>query len=289
LWPQWGVVADSDSRLILDSVFDPRRLGYLESNGVFRRDPVVDCHLPATSIHVGPAWDNHYHWLIDSLPRVFALHHPLVASLPKVVLYVCGQLSEDRARLLAALLPSNVELTPVEPQVRVRVRQFILLPFLAGDCAGYLPRAYHEFFQPRAYAAFDVDPRSLPRRRILVSRSQAPKRRFLNQAELDRALATRGFEVVHLEDLTLREQIMTFAAAEAVVAGHGAGLTNLLFGSACNVLEIFAGRPFAHYRLLAAGLNQPYANVVGSSQEKNADQSVLIPTVLDRLAAMGLN
>lgn len=288
LWPDWGVTVDRESRLVLDSIFDPCRLGHLERNAVFRRYPILNCDEPATTISVGPAWDNHYHWLIDSLPRVMGLHHPLVAALPVVRLFVCGTLSEDRRRMLRALLPSNVEVASVSPRTRIRARRFVLLPFLAGDRAGYLPAAYHDFFRPRAFAEFGVEPAGKPTRRILVSRAGAPKRRIANQTELDEKLATHGFEALRLETLSLSQQMNCFASAEAVVAGHGAGLTNLLFAGCCKVLEIFAGQPLNHYRLLAAGLNQSYGNLVGDKAGKNFDLTAPVPIVLERLATLGV-
>jgi hypothetical protein len=288
-WPHWGTVVDSESRLVLDSVFDVWRLRALERNAIFRRYPIVDCDVAATTISLGPAWDNHYHWLIDSLPRVLGLHHPLVAALPVVRLFVCGKLPEDRQRLLAALLPPNVEVSVVSPRTRIRAKRFVLLPFLASDRAGYLPAAYHQFFQPRAFDAFGVDPPAVPTRRILISREGAPKRRITNQRELEEKLSERRIESVRLESLSLREQMTCFASAELIVAPHGAGLTNLLFASRCKVLEIVSSPPLNHYRLLAAGLNQPYGNLLCDVFSKNADWTVSVPAILDRLDAIGVD
>ena len=50
---------------------------------------------------------------------------------------------------------------------------------------------------------------------------------MLNSDEL--LLKLKGWETVALENLSIREQIKTFAEASHVLAAHGAGLVNLLW------------------------------------------------------------
>lgn len=82
-------------------------------------------------------------------------------------------------------------------------------------------------------------------KKLFISRSRSPNgRQILNEAELVEAvLQPRGFEIVHLENLSLQQQAETLAASRVIVAAHGAGLTNLMFCSpgAC-VLELFSPR-----------------------------------------------
>ena len=42
-------------------------------------------------------------------------------------------------------------------------------------------------------------------------------------------MGLKGWETVTLEDLSIKEQVKTFAEATHIVAPHGAGLTNLLW------------------------------------------------------------
>ena len=66
-----------------------------------------------------------------------------------------------------------------------------------------------------------------PRRKILVLRPGAKTRKLVNSDEL--ILALKGWESVALENMTILEQMKTFAEASHVVAAHGAGLINLLW------------------------------------------------------------
>jgi hypothetical protein len=78
-------------------------------------------------------------------------------------------------------------------------------------------------------------------RRILISRDRGPHPRLTadESALLDRVAEKHGFTKVFFEEMDFAGQRATIANAEAVVAVHGAGLTNLLFASdRTKVLEI---------------------------------------------------
>ena len=76
-----------------------------------------------------------------------------------------------------------------------------------------------------------------PHRKIVVLRPGAVTRRIANSDEL--LLNLKGWETVVLDNMTIKEQIKTFAEASHVLAAHGAGLTNLLWCQpGTKVLEI---------------------------------------------------
>lgn len=89
-----------------------------------------------------------------------------------------------------------------------------------------------------ATGEIDVDPADYPDR-VYVSRADADRRRVVNEDELVDALAEFGFERVVLSELPVAEQVALYAGADVVVAPHGAGLTNALFGVDLTVLELF--------------------------------------------------
>jgi capsular polysaccharide biosynthesis protein len=78
-------------------------------------------------------------------------------------------------------------------------------------------------------------------RRLYVSRGLAFYRRVLNEADVIQLLRRHGFEEVQFEQLCLREQAESMATCEAIVAPHGAGLSNIVFCSpGTKVIEIFS-------------------------------------------------
>jgi capsular polysaccharide biosynthesis protein len=92
-------------------------------------------------------------------------------------------------------------------------------------------------------------------RRVYLSRRGDKKREMVNEAELEAALAERGFTIVQPERFTPADQIALLRGAEVVVAPAGAGLANCLFlQPGCKVFEItpsnFTGvwvRGLCHY------------------------------------------
>ena len=66
-----------------------------------------------------------------------------------------------------------------------------------------------------------------PHRKICVLRPGAKTRKLVNSAEL--ILALKGWETVALENMTIKDQMKTFAEATHILAAHGAGLINLLW------------------------------------------------------------
>ena len=178
--------------------------------------------------------NNYYHFLLDVLPRfgVFeetmpgrrasALYVPADARYQSTLLELAGlahhpiiRAGKHRAvraeRLVVPCLPNPMEVAPTATVSWLRSR----LP--AKDIAG----------KPR---------------RIYVTRGTAPNtRRLVREAETFALLEQRGFTCVEPATLSPQDQIDLFAAAEIVVAPHGAAMTNLLFLSpGARVLELFA-------------------------------------------------
>jgi hypothetical protein len=79
-------------------------------------------------------------------------------------------------------------------------------------------------------------------RRLYVTRGEVPNsRRMVHERGVVEVLEQRGFTRFDPMGWTVQEQIDHFAAAEAVVAPHGAALTNLTFcPPGVRVLEMFA-------------------------------------------------
>lgn len=67
------------------------------------------------------------------------------------------------------------------------------------------------------------------KRRIFISREDSPKRCMTNEQDVIEILDKYGFEKVVLTGMTIKEQVELFSNCEAVVAAHGAGLTNIGF------------------------------------------------------------
>jgi hypothetical protein len=75
---------------------------------------------------------------------------------------------------------------------------------------------------------------------IYISRNRARLRRLINEYSLIKILKSKGFSIIAAEKLSFRQQIETFLNAKFILGVHGAGFTNLIFGSdQLKFLEIY--------------------------------------------------
>jgi capsular polysaccharide biosynthesis protein len=229
------------------------------------------------------AANNYYHTVVDNLPRLYALNHPAYRGMP-IKLLVPGKLQPAEAYFLPRLLPDNVAITPVAPHSLYRPETLLFSDFLSRQMAACLPGPYLGFFLERV---LPTRPRQRHQRIYVTRRNAAVGRRILNEADLVRALERRGFVPVALETLSLDQQIELFFDAEAVVAPHGAGLTNLLWGDALEVLELHpASSMFPHYYFLCASMGHRYRYLCGDATGRHSDFSVDLNRLEERLEEM---
>ncbi len=68
-----------------------------------------------------------------------------------------------------------------------------------------------------------------PFRKIYVSRNLASKRKVHNELEVELLVRKKGYEIIYMEKLSLKEQFILMAETKIMVSLHGAALTNMLF------------------------------------------------------------
>ena len=166
---------------------------------------------------------NYGHFVLDALPSLLALEEAeLTAGLPPIA----PPLKPWQRQLIALLLGR-------EDGVRE-----IAAPAVRLDQAVYATSMDHFLHAPNALLtrvrerlAARAGPSPLRAERVYLSRrSHAHTMRILlNEVELERALAARGFAIVRAERLRPAEQIALCRQAKVVVGPTGAGMANALF------------------------------------------------------------
>ena len=219
--------------------------------------------LPGTSFLLASgAGANYYHWLFDSLPRVWLAE---LAGIPwdrsDSVLLNQNLLPFHHQSLDLLGLPQNKRVSCKKSTV-LRCEKLVVssMPGPPGRCPRWIAEFLRERFLPKA-AEYKISPK------IFVSRRAAIGRRLINESELSERFSVLGFETVQLENLRFSEQIGLFARAKAVVAVHGAGLANLVFApSGIPVVEIFSPTHLEPcYEHLARIRGLAYQRVVGNA------------------------
>ena len=193
--------------------------------------------------------DNYYHWMADSVPR-WAL------------LQAANEVNYDFVLLPNRPVPFQDEVldrlkVPKEKRLRCSkyfVHQFERLvvpsmPFPVEEIAPWACAYLRSLFLECIDDPADVHQDHEHGRDALADRQAGPtaimesgrspekiylrrgagRRRLLNEAKLEAALARMGFVVVEPERLTVADQAKLLSSARFVVAPHGAALTNLVF------------------------------------------------------------
>lgn len=215
-----------------------------------------------SAIFLGPAWyHNHYHWMIDILPRLQLVREHLDQGLAVVVPPDLRASARDALGLALRSLGADCDrVLDLAPGVYEFDR--LIMPTNLSHPLDVTARQ-RDFLRSACLPAG-----TSPTRRIYVTRRDASVRRIVNEDQVVPLLERRGFEVVTLSGLSLTGQAELFAGASAVVSHHGAGLTNLAFcAPGATAIEVYQDGHFAPPFARLAQLGElTYGFLVGAAE-----------------------
>lgn len=192
---------------------------------------------------------NYFHWVIDYLPRLWALE--LEAVPDNIRLIVNDHLSAVQRDSLIELGIRDSRLIQKRDDETLHCEHLIIPSFLTET--GRMSTATVRFLQRLV-----SDETSEPRRLIYISRRMASSRRLVNEEAVESMLMEFGFDIVIAENLSFIEQVQLFSSAGLIVGPHGGGFANIAFAPAtAHILEI-ATKPHTAVASLAAAGGQPY-------------------------------
>jgi hypothetical protein len=174
--------------------------------------------------------DNYYHWLLDSLPRWRMLQAAGWRDYDFVLLHSQPrQFQEETLDWLG--VPAARRLRCSKNFIHQFERLVIpAMPFPLEEVPPWVC-AWLRSLAPK---------KSSGPGKIFFSRRGVSGRQLVNEADLEKALAARGFVSIQPEKLSVMEQAQLLGAARCVVAAHGAALTNLVFAPpGALLLELF--------------------------------------------------
>lgn len=236
---------------------------------------------------------NYYHFLMDVLPRWGVLQETMPGVVPDR--FYVNRTTRYHQQLLAMVGLGGIQ--TIEPAEDRAVRaDRLLVPCIPNEHL-VAPTWTTSWLKEHLPASTAKD---LPTRLYITRGQTRNTRRLVNEDSVMAGLARRGFVRFDPGQHTVQEQIDHFAAAEVIVAPHGAALANLAFCSpGVRVLELFAPRyvnpcywaiasnvPESHYRYVVCGPDPrpPGAAMDGVLTDITVDESVLA-AVLDELLA----
>jgi capsular polysaccharide biosynthesis protein len=161
---------------------------------------------------------NYFHWMTDCLPRIWEglerdPQSPII--LPesfRSLSYVVQSLE---------LLPVQVEYFKSRENLRVDT---LILTARTATFPNFNPPLIQKTREILA-----LKPTQTPSKKVYVSRKLAPKRKAHNELEVELLLRKRGFDIIHAEQLSVKQQLDLMAKTKLLVCLHGAALTNMLF------------------------------------------------------------
>lgn len=252
-----AVVAES----LDNTVPDQHRYRAL-AKGIALRPADIE-RLPGAHVSIlAGAVQDYRHAMLDSLARLIAVPDNYLAA-SSGLLAPRGARAQTEALGLYDVLPS-LKMREIGDDETLRVETLIYPLSVCGEAAFHPCIA--DFFA-RLSANVAPCPLRLPRR-VYIDRRGSRSCRLHNEAELIDALARLGFVPVRLEALSLADQIRLFRQAEAIVAPHGSGLTNLGFARpGCLVVELLMDSHVDwSFRNLAALTGLTYDCVLGRAR-----------------------
>ncbi len=219
---------------------------------------------------MGPWSWNYHHWLLEDLPRLWVLDE--FSQLTDCPLIVPGDMSSFQMDSLKALGIDQNRLRYFDGSAW-RFDRLYAPTFLAP---GGHSRRQIDWLREKLFSGFGLTPSEQGDKRLYLTRRDAPSKRVVNEAEIEKTLSDFGFETIDPGKMTLRQQVETFSRAKFVVAAHGATLTNLAFAPpSAGVIE-FLPASFVNRAnwYLANVQNQSYAFLIGEPVSEWQDYGI---------------
>jgi hypothetical protein len=115
---------------------------------------------------------------------------------------------------------------------------------------------------------------------IYISRKGTKKRKIDNEEEIELLLKDLGFEIIYMENHSLRDQIEMIHNADYIAGPHGAGLSHIIWNpeKKKSILEIFLSETKNDcYASIAVSLGYKYDYIVcsGTGQKEICDLEML--------------
>ena len=214
--PKHGAIWTPEGRLIRESVTNLEIFYSYEGP----RETLLKARLDDNPIPMVPFRSNlvYYHTLMDDVPQLL---HALDFQPEARVL-----LSPDHPRYIDDILA----FFGVDPRRIVLSRR----PMRVSSCVFVPKLTLTSFIRPcdlgrlRAAIVSRLPQAEQNNRRIYISRRGTTQRAFRNEADVESALVSAGFEILRFEELSFADQLKAVRSAKTIVSPHGSALANLV-------------------------------------------------------------
>jgi capsular polysaccharide biosynthesis protein len=205
-------------------------------------------------------WFNYYHWICESIFRLWMVRH----QLDKLIL-VLPEYYKDADFIMGSLEPFKIKNIFYMPNGKSLMVKNLCLPQIKPICDSYNAhqlKQVSKFY--RDYVLVEKKITVEKTDKLYVSRQLAPRRKIINEDEILKIVDKYGFIIFYPENFTFLEQVAIFSQVKYLIGTHGSGLTNLLFmGKDTSLLELHKNKtneldhpsPLFWYMAQALGIN----------------------------------
>lgn len=210
------------------------------------------------------------HWILDVLPA-------LVASRREILeLKNCGLVLNSLEPFkkesldLIGLSDCPIKILPIGCCIEVENLYNLRIPInLDAVINGFRPHPPYSYLSPMVNLLLNETcggaPKPLPKK-VYIQRAKGLERSVANEDEVIFELESLGFKAIDTSNMALCDQINLFKQVEFVIAPHGAGLSNIVFSSAINVIELM--HPFivrSHFARISLDMGHAYKIIMGTT------------------------
>ncbi len=168
---------------------------------------------------------NYYHWMCRTLPLIRI--YQKFFDLKEIDFFYVGQFSLSNFHI-ESLTKAGIALSKVTHEACTADRLLIAITNRSIEFGDPINKEAY-FFSRKLFYDNSKFNSMTKKKRIYVKRGNVSRRKVINETQIITLLEKYGFEVVAMDNKRVQEQAEIFSQSEAIVAAHGAALTNLLF------------------------------------------------------------
>jgi capsular polysaccharide biosynthesis protein len=204
----------STNHVMLERIGSPRYHPALLKTAIVKKRTLTGNVAVATAISAN---HNYYHWMFDLVSRIHLIQQTGMHVDTWIINHNHLEFQLETLHILG--IDISTVMIPTRKTL-IQAENLIVPTYISHPLPAWIPNIVAPIY------CQCTDP---PNKRIYISRAKASNRHIGNEEELLIILKKHDFETVFLEGLSVRRQAELFQNAEAIIAPHGAGLTNLIF------------------------------------------------------------
>lgn len=215
---------------------------------------------------------NYFHWLTDTLTRIFLVKDSLSTSVLILPDTFCLSYHTFVLKKFGINFIQNTN------DKKILFVSKVLLPKHTAPAGNFNPTILRNAVE---FLTNDNNNNKLfMGERIYISRQNSSIRYILNEIDVINCLKTKGFAILNIEDFNFEDQMSILSKAKYLISIHGAGLTNLMFmpegGSVLELRKKGGSEIYNCYFNLAAVFNHRFYY---QPCESDSDDSVQVANI----------